>query len=531
MEWFSIIPALIGLFGSFASQKGSSGTGTVFPQGNEYFNAAFKYFYESSGLSELFGEDNNMSQVLEKFMNNENLDYPYFQKLFDLRDVFSSALAFESQQQMMDYQLGMQKDLMAYQQELNSPARMASMMRSAGLNPDILGVSQHAGLGTATGPGASSPIQFQMPNSAQLRSASAETQMANSRSLESVANFASQLAGVFLKSQEVQSTVGLQGAQAGFIGQQTTNQEEYFKSIQLENDNMRQMLAARNFDIIKSVTDYIDKNYLALGGSSFKDFDGLGFGPVITPILKSQWESMSKSDSKQLEEIIVDKEFQIQSVAARYATVSSNAQMRAYLADLRFKEKMSNFLSDFYTNLDPQLNSAVLNLQNQKRYDYLDEYDPLLDAGLLNQSNVLNQYKNKREYKELQMIDPVLMGAYQNKMIQFENSILDYVKENEAIKQELMMENLKNYQITYDRKYLSNYYEISTGVRSGQNIDVWLDRMAKVGDFLSPAAQATAMMLLGRGKIKPNGASGRYMRNRDIALDFDNMTIGDPYML
>ena len=464
----------------------------------------------------MLGDDAYMS-FLQDWISNYGGDYG-----INMQDLLYASLAQQNSYDSMDYQFELQKQLMDYQQQLNSPVSQVRMMRQAGLNPDLLGISGQAGIGEqASAPSPNGSNSFNMPNSAQSAQADAVQQAQLIDGVNSIFTFGAELARSILDSSLALSDIGLKGSQQMY-------NEQMLSNLGLTNETLSNTLLSQNISIADAITSYVSEYYNDFGGKSFVDFDSLGFGPVLTPMLKSTWENFDGSLRKDIEKKVLEIESTVSSVRQSFAKELSTQQMRAALADFKASEAIKDFLTDFYSNIDPILKAELFNQKTSNELEFETEYDPELDAGALNSDNSMRVRSNVYERNMLdQMGNGVTEGVLRKKQMDLSSIIFDYERETQDIVRTLSVKALEAYRDTNEQQYLDEYYRLTTGALPAARTDRIFNYIGQAGSVLSSIAYGAAAGLVGRRGRKSVRVNGNTtLSPYDVSsIDLDNMIL------
>lgn len=476
----------------------------------------------------MVSDDPYMSALMDYAMDS-NTNYG-----FSFADLLFASLNQQSQLDMMDAQLENQKELMSYEQELNSPANIASMMREAGLNPDLLGISGQAGLASGGSAAmAGNGTSFQLPNSNQLRQTDVNEQATIMNLIDSCFSFASDLANVFLRGKEHESQNKVNESQVDYNEQVIQNRRAELERMGLLNEDLRIAIEHHNFDMIGGMTDYITDNYQKLGGKDFKDFDLLEIGDVYSPLFKQIWSNYGSSTPAKIEQIVNDTVLKKASFDLQYQDEKSRLLWEAFEADMEYRKQANQFLGVFFSELEPSIFSSLKNLEASNMMTYQETYDPEKDALSFNASSESSILEQANYLKYLQKFNPELAAQVENARNSFEQTMIKYDSVIWGINNKLKTKALSAYSRTQDDKYLSEYWRLETGQFGATKIDRIIGRFKDIaGGILSPIAEGVTAGLIGAraGRSGSFGTRRNYTNlygpdGKPMSVDYSNIIL------
>lgn len=475
------------------------------------------------GLDPSMVSDDPYMAALMDYAGDSNTNYG-----FSFADLLFASLNQQSQLGMMDAQLENQKELMAYEQELNSPANIASMMREAGLNPDLLGVSGQAGLASGGSAAmAGNGTSFQLPNSNQLRQTDVNEQATIMNLIDSCFSFASDLANAFLRGKEYETQNMVNESQVDYNEQVIQNRRAELERMGLLNEDLRIAIEQNNFDMIKGMTDYITDNYHKLGGKDFKDFDLLEIGDIYSPLFKQIWNNYGSSTPAKIEQVVNDTVLKKASFDLQYQDERSRLLWEAFEADLEYRRQANQFLGVFFSELEPSIFASLKNLEASNMMTYQETYDPEKDALSFNASSESSILEQANYLKYLQKFDPELSALVENARNSFEQTMIKYDSVVWGIQNTLKTKALSAYKQTKDDKYLAEFWRLETGQFGATKLDRNIARFRDVsGGILYPIAEGVTAALVGAraGRSAGNGRGFSYPSS-STSTDFGNNLI------
>ena len=459
------------------------------------------------GLDPSMVSDDPYMAALMDYASDSNTNYG-----FSFADLLFASLNQQSQLNMMDAQLENQKELMSYEQELNSPSNIAAMMREAGLNPDLLGISGQAGLASGGSAAMSgSGTSFQLPNSNQLRQTDVNEQATLMNLIDSCFSFASDLANVFLRGKEHESQNKVNESQVDYNEQVIQNRRAELERMGLLNEDLRIAIEQNNFDMIKGMTDYITDNYQKLGGKDFKDFDLLEIGDVYSPLFKQIWSNYGNSTPAMIEQVVNDTVLKKASFDLEYQDERSRLLWEAFEADIEYRRQANQFFGVFFSELEPSIFAALKNLEASNMMTYQETYDPERDALAFNVSSESSILEQANYLTYLQNFDPKLAAKVENARNSFEQTMIKYDSVIWGIQNKLKTKAIAAYSNTGDDKYLSEFWRLETGQFGATKIDRNIKRFKDIaGGILSPIAEGVTAGLIGARAGRTAGAGRGY---------------------
>lgn len=531
--FYAIAPAVLGAIISGVAALGSAGISAGVASNNSSSktrkrdNDVLRNWLLSLDPSTV-SDDPYMSALME-YAGDTDTNYG-----FSFADLLFASLNQQSQLGMMDAQLENQKDLMAYEQELNSPANIAAMMREAGLNPDLLGISGQAGLASGGSAAmAGNGTSFNLPNSNQFRQTDVNEQAALMNLIDSCFSFASDLAGVFLRGKEFESQNKVNESQVDYNEQVIQNRRAELERMGLLNEDMRIAIEQHNFDVIAGMTDYITENYQKLGGKDFKDFDMLELGDVYSPLFKQIWSNYGNSTPAKIEQVVNDTVLKKASFDLQYQDERSRLLWEAFEADITYRKEANQFLGVFFSELEPSIFAALKNLESSNMMTYQETYDPEKDALAFNASSESSILEQANYLTYLQKFDPELAAKVENARNSFEKTMIKYDSVIWGIQNKLKTKAIAAYSNTGDDKYLSEFWRLETGQFGATKVDRTISRFRNVvGGILSPIAEGVAAGLIGSrtGRMGSFGTRRNYTNlygpdGKPMSVDYSNIIL------
>ena len=416
-----------------------------------------------------------------------------------LDDMYQQMLSFDASSAMMDLQVQNQMRLMDYQQELNSPFRQVQLMRQAGLNPDVLGLPSGAGIVSGGSAAMGSSPQFSAPNSAQqasaaasIRQADAATHQAEISHMNSLFNFSTDLARVFIEASEAESNIKNKDAD-------TELTMAKLDQVGLLNESIRADIESEGITILEGINRFIDENYYALGGKDFTDFDSLGIGQVYKTYFENAWKRYGESVPGETKGIINDTNFQIAALENGYAANRAQLLYDAFKADAEYRIQFNNFYRQYYSELEAPIMAALDNARMTNQLEYEETYNPEEDALAFNSERRAARAEANDRAVFYNVLDSKSLALFNNAQTKFNAMVIGYQKKNQETLFKLADMALAMYKSTNKDKYLYQYYGLVNGQFMGRT-ERWLNNFGKITNtIISPLAQgAMSALLMGK---------------------------------